>query len=69
MKLDYRMNYRGFVMTMTKKAQKRGIGLTQKATKQDTVMTEPGFEARPGFQDSSITYWIYVLGRVNKKST
>lgn len=56
-------------MTMTKKAQKRGIGLIQKATKQDTVMTEPGFEARPGFQDSSITYWIYVLGRVNKKST
>lgn len=31
-------------------------------------MTVPSFEARPRFQASSITYWIYVPGRINEKA-
>lgn len=31
-------------------------------------MAEPSFEARPGFQASSLTFWIYVLGRINEKA-
>lgn len=68
MKLDYRSSCRDFVMTVIKKAQKRGTGLIQKGINLDTVMAELGFRARPEFKASSITYWIYHLGRLMKKA-
>lgn len=45
MKLDYRTSCRDFVMTVVKKAQKRGTGLIQKDIYWDTVTAELGFRA------------------------
>lgn len=66
MKLDYGMNCRYFVMTMTKKAQKRHR-FNPESYEQDTAVARLGFGARPGFKPSSVTYWICDLGRLNEK--